>query len=286
MMHDYVKGHSGALYHFYQVKKNAYPILVTFGIVCGTLWIATGAVAFFLPKKIYLALGAITTTIFTVVFTCIYERTKDNQACTHYLAMTGNTGSAFQAYGCKVDDDWEEKHRYDSFEFFWASSLFAFMMAAYQLSCAAALVYEEMPAGPVAENANKPAIQNQVPQQKSVPPSQAAAPASTTSKLAPPPADKKEDTKPAPVMTTAPGTKEPATKGPIAPPPESKKDTVKDTVKPEAKDSAMVEHSKPPAKEETKAAPTKQDIQALPPPVDDSHAPPMAGDKAFAGTKP
>lgn len=188
--HDYVKGRDGDLFRFYQIKKDPYPILVAFGAICGFLWLVTGVLALLPSKKLYLAVGAANTVIFTVVFTCIYERVKDSQVCTNYFSMVGAT--TFAGIGCKTDDNWQEKHIEDSYEFFWASSLFAFLMATYQLCCAATLVYEEIPSSEAdKDKAGKPEEKKQ------------PEPAPTVVKVTSAKPDEKKDTAKKPEGTTA-----------------------------------------------------------------------------------
>ncbi len=267
MFHDYVKGRSGDLFNFYQVKKDPYPILVAFGVICGTFWIATGAIVGFVSRKVYLLCGIITTVIFTVVFTCIYERVKDGQPCTLYSIFQGGA-DPFAAKGCKTDGNWEQRHVNDSYDFFWGSSLAAFILATYQLVCASALLYEEMTQGsqPIAEQGAKPHPAQPVP----------AAPTTTTapvSKPAPPTTVKHVESKPVPVITTAPKVEEKkqppmtGTATPAAPAhvPEAKKAAPAPTPAPEVKkespktsaplvkpaESVLVEKGgKPPAKED------------------------------------
>ncbi len=294
MFHDYVKGRSGDYFNFLGVKKDAYPELVAFGVICGVFWIFTGIAGLLFSRKVYMISGVITTTIFTVVFTCIYERMKDNQLCNLYAAFVG-ASSAFAAYGCKVADNWEYKHTYDSWEFYWASSLVCFLCATYQLVCAGALLYDEGPAGPqeIVEKGAKPASKS-VPSPNDIP---AAPTAVVASKPAAPHAEKKEEAKKVPVITgpgapIAPAPKEgfhptPAGKEEkhMPPPPpvdiirtmaahpvEPKKEAVKETVKePPKSDAAHSVLVKAPAKEGAPA----DDLLDFAPPPEDSPVPGM-----------
>ena len=159
MFHEKVRGMQAdieSLGEYYTVKGDAYPLLVSFAVICGTFWLITGILGF-VNRKAYFTLGIINTIIFTVVFTCIYERVKNELPCARYNDMIGNTISAsymivttgvptkaaWAYYGCKLSDDWYAKHGFDSYDFFWVSSLICFILTAYQLACAATLCYEE-----------------------------------------------------------------------------------------------------------------------------------------------
>ena len=128
------------------MKKDAYPVLISFGVILCVMWLCTAGLACLSPK-IYLGAGAASTIVFTVVFTCLFERIKGTysdptpQPCNIYATITGK--DAWSDYNCKTTDNWQEKHMFDSYDFFWVSSMICFLLTTYQLACAAALVYEE-----------------------------------------------------------------------------------------------------------------------------------------------
>lgn len=80
---------------------------------------------------------------------------KMDQPCGYYNLITSNnqnlptnlTANATDTYyiwnmaRCNTTYTWYIRHRYDSYDFYWAGALIAFLLGAYQIACAAALVY-------------------------------------------------------------------------------------------------------------------------------------------------
>ena len=140
MFHDSISGRSGDLMNYYQNRKDAFPYLISFGIVCGVGWLLTAALAFCRPKW-YLGVGAANFVMFVCVFCTLVERMREDRLCHLYEEVTG-AKSAWEHFGCKQSEDWQIKNQRNSYEIFWSSSIACFIFAVYQLACAAALVYE------------------------------------------------------------------------------------------------------------------------------------------------
>lgn len=126
----------------YRLSKDAFPYLLTFGLVCGVLWMAT---AFLVVKaKYYLIFGITGTTIFICVFVPLLERMRRNKLCKLYAEiMEEDDMEKVWKDECKSEGHWQLKHMYDSYEIFWGSSIAFFLMSVYQIACAIALVYED-----------------------------------------------------------------------------------------------------------------------------------------------
>ena len=107
-------------------NRDAYPLLIAFGVICGVFWMATGALGFFVNNsmfaKLYVGAGVGTYLIFVVLFPIIVERAFPTlNTCANY---------------CSKSSDWYVKHYLDSYEEFWGSSLVCFILGAYQIICA------------------------------------------------------------------------------------------------------------------------------------------------------
>lgn len=110
-------------------NRNPFPLLIAFGIILGVFWMITGAIGFLARTeymaKLYFIMGILTYVIFVIMFPIIIERiTWANAHCSGPNAV------------CRNDREWIEKRGYDSYEWFWGSSLVAFILGAYQIAAA------------------------------------------------------------------------------------------------------------------------------------------------------
>lgn len=144
LLHQFLQGLPGALNDFYRLRLDAFPILVAFGVICGCGWIAASILAF-INSKSFLVVGALTYIVHAVLFPIIFQRIKSDLPCTYYLSLQNPTlpSSAWNIGGCNVSNDWYVRHKYDSYDFFWAGGLICFLLGAYQLSCATAMCWTE-----------------------------------------------------------------------------------------------------------------------------------------------
>ena len=117
-------------------NKEAYPILIAFGVIIGVFWMVTGAIGFYAKggcmAKLYLLLGVATYVIFVVLFPIIVERFTflfDNSS-TYGAYLWGTKG------GCRSSSNWTIKHQMDGYEEFWGASLVGFVLGAYQIAAA------------------------------------------------------------------------------------------------------------------------------------------------------
>jgi len=126
---------SGDLKRYYMGNQNAFAILVSFGVICGILWIVTAALAF-VKATYYLLVGIITTIMFICSFVPLVEIIRFMRQCD---AATNemNIDINFK------DEEWKVKRVNDSYEIFWGTSIACFILAAYQIGCAITMVYEE-----------------------------------------------------------------------------------------------------------------------------------------------
>ena len=150
LLHNVIKDGSGDLNSFYRLQWDAYPFLIIFGVICGVSWMVSGGLGF-INAMMGLVAGTITYLIFVILFPIIMEMVQYSSAsfeplpCARYLELQGinsmNTTNitAFAKAGCKTSDNFYEKHKYDSFDFFWGAALACFILGAYQL---AGMVYE------------------------------------------------------------------------------------------------------------------------------------------------
>jgi len=128
---------------YYKSSKDAYSLLVAFAVIIGFAWMITAGLVFWQPKA-YLLAGIATAIVFVCVFPTILQRIKGDEPCDLYKKVVGSKTDGWSAAGCKATPGYQFKHKYDSYDFFWKSSYCCFMLFAYQLACAAAIVYEEM----------------------------------------------------------------------------------------------------------------------------------------------
>eukprot|EP01022_Parablepharisma_sp_SALTPOND_P005969 TRINITY_DN1242_c0_g1_i1.p6 TRINITY_DN1242_c0_g1~~TRINITY_DN1242_c0_g1_i1.p6 ORF type:complete len:431 (-),score=58.71 TRINITY_DN1242_c0_g1_i1:40-1332(-) len=231
---------SDDLIDYYKLHKNAYPLLVAFGVICALCWFGTSALAF-IRAKYYLIAGALSTVLFVCVFAPILDRIRNDQPCSVYQRVKGTSTDAWIDYGCKTEDNWMEKHRYDSYDLFWGSSLACLLLAVYQIACAVPMVYEEQGVGEEARALQKPAE-----------PQQQMAPSPVAPPIAPPAEVKKEA--PAPPVSV------PTPEQAVKPPPEAKEQVIKTTPMEQKKEvtKPLMEPQK-----EVKAAP--QEVKVVPP---------------------
>lgn len=127
---------------YYRSAKDPFPLLLTFGVLCGVLWIVT-SIAVVARPRYYLISGLLTTIIFICSFVPLVERMRRNQTCTLYADLTGTDIVTAWNAACRGDGHWQLKHMYDSFEVFWGSSAGCFLAAAYQVGCGIAMTYED-----------------------------------------------------------------------------------------------------------------------------------------------
>jgi hypothetical protein len=129
-----------SLKRYYRGNQDAFVYLIAFGVICGILWMGT-AVLGRINAKYYLFAGIGTTVAFICVFTSIVERLRDERLCDEILRIgspTPDLMSDLFGTGEKI-----LKHTEISYELFWGSSMTCFLLAAYQIGCAIAMVYEE-----------------------------------------------------------------------------------------------------------------------------------------------
>ena len=128
--HKHVKNiEDKSLRRYYRANKDVYPYLISFGVICGLLWMGTAAAVLTNPKY-YLAAGSVTTLMFICIFVPMVERIQSIRSHNN----------------CFEDNDdyvWRERHMEDSFDMIWGSSIVCFLLSAYQIGCALALIYNE-----------------------------------------------------------------------------------------------------------------------------------------------
>jgi len=125
--HDTLSNGSSDLNTWLKNNRDAYPILIAFGVICGVFWMVTGGIGFIALNSdklalIYLASGVVTYLIFVVIFPIIVEREQ--------WVMSNCTAGPTT---CSLKDNWSTKHQLDSYEQFWGSSLVGFILGAYQI---------------------------------------------------------------------------------------------------------------------------------------------------------
>ncbi len=140
---DYYKntpayGFSDSLNTWTLNNRDPFSILIAFGIILGVFWMITGAIGFLARSeymaKLYFISGVVTYLIFVIIFPIIIERiTWANAHCTGPAAV------------CRSDREWLEKHSYESYEWFWGTSLVAFIVGAYQVVSAAYIWARHIP---------------------------------------------------------------------------------------------------------------------------------------------
>jgi len=129
--HDRMKGiPDSSLKRYQRGNQDAFAYLISFGVICGLLWMGTAALII-INSKYYLFAGIGTTVIFICVFTPMVERIRDGRLC------EGSNSGLFE------NKEKEFKRMEISYELFWGSSMACFLLAAYQIGCAIAIVYEE-----------------------------------------------------------------------------------------------------------------------------------------------
>lgn len=138
MFHDNIK-HNKDLKNYYMRNQHAFAILISFGVICGLLWIVTALLAF-IKATYYLMVGIITTLMFICSFVPLVEIIRFQRQCEAILTEM-NLLISFK------DARWEVKHINDSYEIFWGTSIACFLLAVYQIGCAIAMVYEESTQG-------------------------------------------------------------------------------------------------------------------------------------------
>jgi hypothetical protein len=131
-------GFSSSLNTWAKNNRDAFSVLVAFGVILGVFWMITGAIGFIarteFMAKLYFIMGIITYLIFDIMFPIIVEKiTWVNAHCAGPNSV------------CRKDRDWVEKRGYDSYEWFWGSSLVAFIMGAYQIASAAYIWARHIP---------------------------------------------------------------------------------------------------------------------------------------------
>eukprot|EP00826_Nyctotherus_ovalis_P013399 TRINITY_DN13616_c0_g1_i2.p2 TRINITY_DN13616_c0_g1~~TRINITY_DN13616_c0_g1_i2.p2 ORF type:complete len:213 (+),score=47.12 TRINITY_DN13616_c0_g1_i2:73-711(+) len=119
---------------YYRTHMDAFPYLISFGVICGLLWMGTAFLSR-INAKYYLLAGIGTTTVFVCVFTPMVERMRDMRLCGEIDSTV--VDSLFDTYEKSL------KRMEVSYELFWGSSMACFLLAAYQIGCAIAMVYEE-----------------------------------------------------------------------------------------------------------------------------------------------
>lgn len=152
VLHQLINGLPGDLNSYYRNFVDAYPLLVAFAVINGGGYVLISVIGF-LHHLTYLLLGILNYTVFTVLFAIIYTMVQSDYPCYYYQLINNNnngnktlsagsdTFSAWNTAQCNTTSMWYTKHRYDSYDFFWAGALICFLLGAYQISCAAALVY-------------------------------------------------------------------------------------------------------------------------------------------------
>lgn len=142
LFHQVIDEAPSALRTHYRLSRDAYPYLLTFGIICGAVWIAT---AFLVGRvRYYLVLGIAGAVAFVCVFVALLQRMRGNQLCWLYASVKESQDlQAVWNAECKSEEHWQVKHMYDSYDLFWGSSVAFMFMSIYQIGCAIALVYEE-----------------------------------------------------------------------------------------------------------------------------------------------
>ena len=131
--HDTLSNGSSDLNTWLKNNRDAYPILIAFGVICGVFWMVTGGIGFIALNSdklalIYLASGVVTYLIFVVIFPIIVERINWVFSNSTSMSLAGTT--------CSNVDNWYTKHMLDSTEQFWGSSLAAFILGGYQIAAA------------------------------------------------------------------------------------------------------------------------------------------------------
>ena len=131
--HDYLSSNSNDLNDWLKNNRDAYPILIAFGVICGVFWMVTGGIGFIATNSdklalIYLGSGVVTYIIFVVIFPIIVERINWVFSNSTSMSLAGTT--------CSNVDNWYTKHMLDSTEQFWGSSLAAFILGGYQIAAA------------------------------------------------------------------------------------------------------------------------------------------------------
>ena len=129
LYHDSITG-GGDLNQWLRDNRDAYPILIAFGVICGVFWMVTGVIGLMGNSagvlKAYFFSGIITYLIFAVIFPIIVERLTWVNANCGLLPIV-----------CKTNQDWRLKHFFDSGEQFWGAALAGFILGAFQLGAAA-----------------------------------------------------------------------------------------------------------------------------------------------------
>lgn len=127
--------------HF-KANKDAYPVLISFGAICGVFWLLTFALSF-VKAAYYLISGIFTTIMFICAFTPLVELVRFDRQCKDLIEFsTGQTITDATMWTSLFPDGvgWAIKHKNQSYEIFWGSSIACFLLAAYQIGCAIAMV--------------------------------------------------------------------------------------------------------------------------------------------------
>ena len=129
LYHDSITG-GGDLNTWLRDNRDAYPILIAFGCICGVFWMVTGIIGLIGNSpgvlKAYFFVGVISYLTFVVIFPIIVER---------FLWVSANCG--LLPILCKTSQDWRLKHFGDSYEQFWGAALAGFILGAFQLGVSA-----------------------------------------------------------------------------------------------------------------------------------------------------
>lgn len=136
--HDNISSFDG-LKSYYKRNQDAYPVLISFGIICGSFWIITAILSFISPVY-YLALGIFTTIMFICSFVPLVEILRQNRQCENYKIIAASLGEP-DIFAGKDNAD-VVKNIKNSYEIFWGSSIACFILAAYQIGCAIVMVYD------------------------------------------------------------------------------------------------------------------------------------------------
>jgi len=144
-LHEALLSNSGNIVSYLKLHWDAYPLLISFAVICGVIWIFSFFVALF-SRIVFLILGAVNFIIFVSLFSIIAVRIRPPIPCKLYVGLvnsTSNHNDAFRLGNCKTDGNWYDLHSIDSYGYFWGSSIACLGLAAYQIIVTAYMVWEE-----------------------------------------------------------------------------------------------------------------------------------------------
>lgn len=133
--HDSISS-STDLKSYYKKNQDAYPVLISFGAICGSFWILTAILSFVNPVY-YLTGGIFTTLMFICSFVPLVEILRQDRQCDLYQKIANGT----DIYA-GIDNVKKVKNIKNSYEIFWGSSIACFILAAYQIGCAITMIYD------------------------------------------------------------------------------------------------------------------------------------------------